>query len=263
MRETMTVHEALRVRRDSSDRATNRLPSTAGLEGTTIELGLEDGETARVWFREGAMAWQPGSSDGGEILFEGPYDAVEVRDGTFHVDADFSERSRSMTLVIVKGAGCALVVDSVVGLGRSPVTLHQRIRSARLAGGGSPYRPITETRELIGRRLICEYAPGTAMEHVYLNSSTLVWQRLKSPPELAFEVESEHATVWKVSQELFLLGSVGRFPLELVLLLDLAQNRNVGHLFGQSSSGSMLYQLCGAHITPLGWTKYPGGYAPP
>lgn len=262
MRETTTIRDGLSVPRDSSDRGTNRLPSSTALEAEVLEFTLEDGTKAVAEFVGGALRWRATSPDEQTVSIQGPCNAVEIRPGAFHVDADISAVHQALSLVVDRDAGRAIVVDSVVRLAGGLVTLHQRIRTARLEGARTPYEPIGETRELIGRRLICEYAPGTAMEHLYLNSSTIAWQRLKSPPELAFEVEWERASMWKVRDELFLLGSVGRFPLELVLLLDLEQNRNVGHLFGRSSSGSLLYQLCGARIIPLGRTDYPPGYLP-
>jgi hypothetical protein len=49
--------------------------------------------------------------------------------------------------------------------------------------------------------------------------------------------------------------------LELTLLLDLEQKRNVGRLFGQGMV-DFVDERCGAKITLLGRTDYPDGYHP-
>jgi hypothetical protein len=163
--------------------------------------------------------------------------------------------------VIDREQGRALTVWNELTQADGVRDLRELLRPARLAGHARPYVPLAPSRDLLGRRVYCEYSPEAALEHIYVNSTTIVWQWLLSPPELQFEVGIEAATMWKIRDELYLLSTRGPDPIELTLLLDFEQNRNVGRLFGHGDFG-IVDRRCGARISFLGAFDYPPGYAP-
>lgn len=246
------------VRRDM-DISANRLPSTTALDGSDVALEMADGASFELAFADGEVNWK--LAIGAEAT-EGTdkYDAVEVRPDLFFVDFCTSDRGRAVSITLDRGRGRALVivndlVDRGDGLG-----LQVRASAGRV-NGADDYEPIEATAELTGRRLFCEYSDGVALEHIYLNSRVLAWQWLKTPlAELAHEVGVDSTMYWKIDDSLYLLHSMGD-AVELTLLLDLEQKRNVGRLFGQGAV-DFVDERCGAKLTLLGRTDYPDGYHP-
>lgn len=76
MRETTTIRDGLSVPRDSSDRGTNRLPSSTALEAEVLEFTLEDGTKAVAEFVGGALRWRATSPDEQTVSIQGPCNAV-------------------------------------------------------------------------------------------------------------------------------------------------------------------------------------------
>lgn len=246
------------VRRDM-DISANRLPSTTALDGSEVTLEMTDGASFELGFAGGEVNWK---LEIGDEVSEGTdeYDAVEVRPDLFFVDFCTSDRSRAVSIALDCGRGRALViVNDLVDRGDGSGLLVKA--SAAQVNGTGDYVPIEATAELTGRRLFCEYSDGVALEHIYLNSRVLAWQWLKTPlPELVHEVGVDSTMYWKIDDSLYLLHSMGE-AVELTLLLDLEQKRNVGRLFGQGLV-DFVDERCGAKLTLLGRTDYPEGYHP-
>ncbi|MBV9805488.1 MAG: MoaF N-terminal domain-containing protein [Solirubrobacterales bacterium] len=244
------------------DLAEHRLPSTHVLAGEKIEITFDDGSALALALDADTLRWRLTDEDGHSAGGECAYDAVETRPGLFFLDFVAAGAQRAVTTVVDRGGGRALALVSDIVDSDGQADLQQRVRTGRVAGAEGKYEPITATRELLGRRLYCEYSNGVAIEHVYLNSQAFAWQRLKtSIDELTPEVGIETGMIWKIGPELFLLHSRGRLPVALILLLDLEQRRNVGRLFGTGNFGPV-DDRCGAKITFLGRMAYPDGYEP-
>jgi len=245
-----------------TDLAAHRLPSTQVLAGEELEVVLDDGSALALALDAETLAWSLTAdgekSGGGECV----YDAVEIRPGLFFLDFVAAGAGRAVTIVLDRGRGRALTfVTDIIDPDAEP-GLRQEVRTGRVAGAEAEYEPIAETRELLGRRLYCEYSPGVAIEHIHLNSHTIGWQWLKTPiAELTNDAGIESAVMWKIADELFLLRSKGHLPVTLILLLDLDQCRSVGRLFGTGNFGPV-DDRCGATITLLGRMEYPDGYEP-
>lgn len=237
----------------------NRLPSTDALAGECIVLELDDATTLELAFQARTLHW---SLSGEGTSAQSGYDAVEMRPGCFFVDLVTSGAQRQMTIVLDRWRGRAIVlVNDLIGFDDAR-QLQQSCATARIAGAGGRYEPIEETRELLGRRLYCEYSDEVAIEHIYLNSRTVAWQWLKVPiAELAHEVGTESVMMWKIAEELFLLHGIGRLPMTLTLLLDLDRRRNVGRVFGLGANGTADIRV-GAKLSFLSETPYPDGYRP-
>ncbi len=259
MRDLEPIKPVPPMRRDM-DIVANRLPSTPALAGQTIQLEYESGGRFTLAFTATRVQW---SVSGNEIgrSGDGVYDAVEIRPNIFFIDFSLPDGSMAVSHVVDRPGGRALGVWSeIVEAGDRP-ELRERLMPARLVGYTGPYEGVAETRELLGKRLFCEYSSAAALEHIYVNSATIVWQWLRSPPELALEVGIEAVTMWKIQERLYLISTRGEEPIQLTLLLDLQRMRNVGRLFGRGRFGPV-DRRCGAKITFLGEFAYPESYRP-
>jgi MoaF N-terminal domain/MoaF C-terminal domain len=260
MRELLPIRPVPPVARDM-DIMENRLPSTQALAGETIGLRFEDDSTARLTFSASHVRWSFGHSGAQELGAEDRYDAVEIRPGIFFVDFSLADRSMAFSHIIDREHGRALTVWSrIFGRGATE-DLQVSLRPATLSERPVLGEPIEETRELIGKRLYCEYSREAALEHIYVNSATIVWQWLLGPPQLAREVGIEAVSMWKIRDRLYLLAARGPEPIQLTLLLDLERMRNVGRIFGRGGLGEV-DRRCGAKITFLGDIAYPADRHP-
>ncbi len=265
MPELLPIQPVPPMRRDM-DIIANRLASTRALDGADLSLRLDDGCVLSLSFSTGSVRWRLDGGDGSDATSwsgEDGYDAVEVRPELFFVEFAASVSEGSFAVVIDREKGRALVARDRLEQRDGKTSLRLFVDPARLDGHDGPYEPIAETRELLGKRLFSEYSGEAALEHLYLNSGTLGWQWvLVDVPVLKREVGVEAACYWKVRDQLYLLASRGDEPMELTLLLDLGQGRSVGHLYGQSGTGSLFYQRCGAKLVPLGEFTYPDDRQP-
>ena len=260
MRELRPIRPPPPIRRDMNITA-NRLPSTSALAGRTIALEYEDGTALNLAFEAAKVRWTATASSATARAGKEAYDAVEVRPGVFFVDYVLADGCAAFSHVIDIEHGRSLSIASELIDAAGQCDLRERLSPAKLKGNHDRYEPIAETRELLGKRLFCEYSAEAALEHIYANSGTIVWQWLRSPPELALEVGIEAVSMWKIAPRLYLISTRGEDPIQLTLLLDLEQMRNVGRLFGRSAFG-LVDRRCGAKITFLGEFAYPDGYSP-
>ena len=239
----------------------NRLPSTQGLAGETITLRYDDGVVATLWLGAENVGWAIEDENGAQTG-DAPYDAVEIRPGLFFLHFATPDRAIGLSHVIDRPAGRAVVGwDDASG-----TPLRRHVRTARIDGHDGAYTPIPESRELIGRRAYCEYSEEAALEHVYVNSAAVLWQWLLLPDDPRFallktEIGVEAISMRKVQDDLFLLTLNDGGPVGLTLLMDFAQKRNVGVLFGRTPTG-LISRPVGARIVLLNRLSYPSGYEP-
>lgn len=261
MSELLPIEPAPPMRRDM-DILANRLPSTDALAGTDLTLRFDGGGVLSLSFSAEEVRWGLEGSDGASWSGDNGYDAVEVRPALFFVYFVAADGAGALSIVIDRELGSAVVVQDRFVANGGKTGLRVLVDPARLDGLTGAYEPIAETRELLGKRLFCEYSEEAALEHIYLNSGTLAWQWVKvEVPALKREVGVEAASYWKVRDRLYLLVSRGEGAVDLTLLLDLEQGRNVGRLFGETSLG-ILDRRCGAKIVFLGEFSYPADRQP-
>jgi hypothetical protein len=248
------------MRRDM-DLVSNRLASTTVLDRKAITLEFEDGSHMEMALTATHVRWSVVTSGGQSRSGEDVYDAVEIRPQVFWLDFALGDGSMAFSNVVDFSKGRAITVWNEAIKTAAKPDLRELLRPAKIIGSGAPYEPVAETRELLGKRLFCEYSREAALEHIYVNSVTIVWQWLLSPPVLAQEVGIEAVTMWKVAEQLYLISTRGEDPIQLTLLIDLNQMRNVGRLFGNGHFG-VVNRRCGARVTFLGEFNYPTGYQP-
>ena len=70
----------------------------------------------------------------------------------------------------------------------------------------------------------------------------------------------DDSTTWKIADDLYVLTWVEEWQaVGAVLLMDFAELRNVGVLFGRDDNGPV-HTFCGARLCKLGEISYPAGY---
>jgi hypothetical protein len=241
------------------DLAKHRLTSTQALAGETITIVYDHGEELTLEPGAERLRWRSKDGQGGEDA----YDAVELRPGIFflHHASAYAKIGRSH--VIDRAGGRAVTArDEAGGEG----ALRRFVHAARLADHAGPYDPIGESRELIGRRAYCQYSDEAALEHVYVNSAVILWQWLLLPDDPRFdilrtEVGIEAVSMRKIDADLFFVVLNDGGPVGLTLLMDFAQERNVGMLFGRTPAG-LLSRPVGANIVLLNKMTYPPRFEP-
>jgi hypothetical protein len=241
----------------------NRQASTTSLAGDEIRLDYDDGVLVTLRLTADRVQWEISEADE-TSSGEAPYDAVELRPGVFFLHFADAERTLGLSHVIDRDRGRAVTAwDRLIN---DQPTMRRLIRTARIVGASTDYEPIAETRELIGKRAYCEYSEEAALEHVYVNSRAILWQWLRLPDDDRFdplrtEIGIEAVSMRKVRDDLFLLALHDGGTFELTLLMDFAQGRNVGMLFGELRN-QIVSRPVGARIVSLDHLSYPQEYQP-
>lgn len=232
----------------------NRITSTGELAGREISLTRDDGQNMVFAFARDVMTWW-GADEGPESV---TYDAVAPRERIYFVDFLHENTDVLTSIVLNLRTGGAVLITNTIVRGNGRPNLRQDLYPCVVDGmdGVSP----TLSRELVGKRAYAEYADGHAVEHVYFNPRRIVWQGLGR-----FDYsgsECDHATTWKIDDQLYLLTWVEEWQaVGAALLLDYDALRNVGVLYGQDDHG-FVHTLCGARLRLLQELSYPPGYEP-
>lgn len=246
--------------------ATNRLPSTATLVDTVLEVSFDDGTDVALRFTgTDTLAWSiagaPGVSEG-----TGWYEAVELGDETLFVDTRFDELPReSLTVVANTRTRCALAIHSAIDDEKQPGL--PRVRQRFTAGVVGPRGSVaTESlpapsRDLVGRRALNRYSANHLYEHVYLSSERYAWQCLEGVERGLADVDP--ATTYRFDADRYLLA-FREYVLDVasVFFLDLREMRSTGKFFGITEDGVVENAPTGAHITLIGPAEYPEGVSP-
>lgn len=233
----------------------NRIPSTDELSGREVSLITDTGKSVRLAFRGTTVTWRDVHDDSDQ---SSTYDAVAARDGVFFIDILHQDPDHLTSLVLNLGTNGAVLVRQQLIRNDQRTDLQQDLYPCVVADTNGSLPALS--RDLVGRRAYAEYADGHAVEHVYFNPRRIVWQGLGR-----FDYsgsECDHATVWKLDEQLYLLTWVEEWQaVGAALLLDYTALRNVGVLYGQDDQG-FVHTLCGARLQVLQDLQYPSGYEP-
>ncbi|MBV9805372.1 MAG: FCD domain-containing protein, partial [Solirubrobacterales bacterium] len=207
-------------------------PPAEALDGEFVCIDLEDGSRLQLELNADSLDWQMRPAIGETTSGRGRYHAVSLRPGLNLIDMQARGLGLAMVLVLDRERRSALSVVSALSLTPADPRLIQIVRPGELADLAGRYEPIEETRALIGRRLVIDHKLGPIVEHLYLNSQVLLWQRLRDGRRGAGDTGYEQASVWRLGDDLHLVISKGRSVTECVQVIDLVHGRSVGHLFG-------------------------------
>lgn len=235
--------------------ANYRLPSTEALGQRDVGVTLDDGRAVAFSFDEKLVRWRAGGEAASESA---TYDAVAVRPNIYFVQFLHRDNLAATSLILNLNSGGGVLVTNLLIPGHGRTDLQQDLYPCIVTGSNGPFPQLSA--ELVGKRAYAEYSEDHVAEHLYLNPRRFVWQGLGKFD--SFGSECDHATTWKLDDQLFLLTWVEEWePVGACLLLDYEAMRNVGVLFGQDDNG-LVHELCGARLRMLGEIGYPAGYHP-
>lgn len=233
----------------------NRIPSTDELSGRETSLITDTAATVRFSFSGDTVEWQD-IADGSPRSAR--YDAVAARDGVYFIDILHEDTDNLTSIVLNLGTNGAVLMRTRLVRGDGRLDLQQDLYPSTVEGTNGIMPELS--RDLVGKRAYAEYADGHAVEHVYFNPRRIVWQGLGR-----FDYsgsECDHATMWKIDDQLYLLTWVEEWQaVGAALLLDYDAMRNVGVLYGEDDHG-FIHTLCGARLQLLQELNYPAGYEP-
>jgi DNA-binding GntR family transcriptional regulator len=229
--------------------------------GTPLRVQLDDGCTLVLEPSGQTLRWEVQPLVGERSHGRTRFAAARLRPDVLLLDFADPDLGGVLTVVINDAKKSALTVFSELHSSAAGANPRQLIRAGELADAGTDRAPIVQTRELIGARLIHDVAGGGTVEHAYLNTEVVVWQRLHAPASGAGTAGHESASIWRVDAGLYLLASVGRFGTELVQLIDLDRGESVGRVFGHVKL-RVLHERFRGTVISLGRTTYEDGYLP-
>lgn len=233
-----------------------RIDSSDALVGREVTITLDDGTNLTYSFGPGDVRV---TGRGVNASTEGSYDAVEERRGVFFVQIPGADCDTTSSLVLNFNDNSGVLVTNTLVDGPQKADLEQVIYPFVLTGSDGTLPEMSA--ELVGKRAYAEYADGHTAEHIYVNPRRFAWQGLGKFDYSGSEMDD--STTWKIADDLFLLTWVEEWQaVGAVLLMDFAELRNVGVLFGQDDNGAV-HTLCGARLSKLGEISYPAGYEPP
>jgi hypothetical protein len=198
------------------------------------------------------------STPGSDAKGSAPYDAVAAREQIYFIQYMHEDQLATTSLALNLRLNCGVFATNTLVRGDNRAVLQQDLYACAVTGSDGELPQLTS--ELVGKRAYAEYADGHAVEHLYFNPRSIVWQGLGR-----FEYsgsECDNATTWKLDEKLYLLTWVEEWQaVGAVLLLDYEAMRNVGVLFGIDDNG-FLHTLVGARLELLNDLTYPAGYEP-
>lgn len=145
-----------------------RLPGTGALAGRVLALDLDGGGPrsdgigpggSRIELAFGASA----------VDRHGPYEAVEVADGTYFADIDQPGQD-ALTVVFSDRTGWALLIAQHRDPAADPAVEHI-FQAARIAGVPATGQAPAPTRDLVGRWHRYRYSQENLYEHIYLSET--------------------------------------------------------------------------------------------
>lgn len=243
--------------------ATNRLPTTDALSGTTLKVALTNGRAIELTFNSAdTVAWREQDQSGVDW-----YEAINVAPEMFFINMTFSTRP-------VEDEAFILNVRT-----RRVLSVRERVRDVGEALGeprvmqdyvpgiiGDPTVPAdgvepAPTRDLIGLTAHYEYSPRHVYEHVYLSSQRYAWQNLVGVQRGHGDVDL--ATTYKFDQNQYVFGfREFIIPVASIFFYNYDTMRSTGKFLGVTSQGRIENKPAGAFIEVKSRTAYSDDEAP-
>jgi len=207
-----------------------RIPRTSVLTGQTLILDFDNGSVIKYEFPdEKTLAWT--ILDGNEKGLSGTdiYEAYEVRDGIFFVTIFKPDHNGMVSLIWKSEDGNVFVADSYF----VEVDGERRTKTDFISAviEGSPgNKPIVQTSDLVGMRVLYFYSSDDWYEHVYFNKETMAFHCVNGAEKGLAEVEQcKHFGLDEDLSILFWTETV--LPIESVVIIDLKEMRSTGRFF--------------------------------
>ncbi|GAA1125033.1 molybdenum cofactor biosynthesis F family protein [Citricoccus alkalitolerans] len=234
------------------------LPASDKLEGTSLEIGFDNGWTVVHTFDTGRVTWAITDGENTGATGTHAYRAVEVREEIFYVDFLKGEgtETRDVTMIINRADGKVTVADSSFVNRNGEVRMHTDFLSGRVAGTGE-IEARAESNELVGKRIFYRYSPTERYEHIYLNSGTFVWYCIEGAESGLGDVDP--IRVFELADGIVLLyWSETVMPVESFVVIDLSNERSIGRMFcWDGPSLAPMHLPFDSRFTVLNETHYP------
>lgn len=238
------------------------LPPDDPREGEPIRILLDDGSTLVLEPHEETLRWEMRPLVGERRRGRTGFAAARPRPEVLLLDFHDPETPLVFTVAVNESRRAAVVVFSQPGSAAPRSVLRQVLRTGELIDADGSVDPIEETRDLVGARLVHDVAGGGLVEHGYLNSQVVLWQRLgEASPDPERGQGQENVAAWSLDERLYLLTSVGRHGSDLVEVIDLDREESIGRVRAEAEAGTIHVRF-GARLVELGRTIYPPGYEP-
>ncbi len=242
--------------------ATNRLPATNALAGTSHTVTFEDGRVLTLAFAEDTVRWTDGTTSALDAC-----EVIAVAPDTFFVEIVFAARPREAeTLILNSVSRRALSILSIVrdkdeAPGEPQVA---QVFRAGIVGDGTaaPTGPVpAPTRDLIGLRAHFTYSPNHVYEHTYLSSQRYAWQCLVGVQRGHGDVDL--TTTYKFADDLYVF-TFREFKIAVAstFFYNFNDMRSTGKFLGITADGSVTNSPAGAHIRKASMTQYLPGQEP-
>ncbi|MFJ3956654.1 MoaF C-terminal domain-containing protein [Arthrobacter sp. NPDC090010] len=227
----------------------NKAPHDTALAGRVITVVDERGTRVSHQFSEHEVSWdyQPGPKDPLEPhRGTDSYEAFLVDDGLYFVQFHHRDSpTQAISLVLDLRNGHALSTISTIlpedGRPAGATRVRHDFAPGVIEGATVHGKRPAPTDSMIGRRVVWDYSPEHAYEHIYLSDQWYTWQCLAGPEKgLA---DTDENSVWEIRPGINLFAWREKvIPCASVTIADHrngAAIRSHGVLFGLDESGEV------------------------
>lgn len=241
----------------------NRLPSTTALAGSTLTLEFEDGFSVVNRYQADTFGYEVTAGPRAGSSGEESYDAVEVRPGVYFVSFAHPQVPEGVVQVLDTNSGNCLM--SLIGLTGAVNNIDPKaeplISVGRISESSGDGAQFSESRDLVGKRVLFRYSPTQAYEHIYITSRRFAWHALEGPQQGHADVELTRT--YRLGDGLYFFTWYEKIiPTCASFVFDVDSGRSTGFFFGLSGEGQPLASNAGAMFEELSVTGYPDGVAP-
>lgn len=248
----------------------NKAPHSTALAGKVVAVTGHSGSRLRFSFTADSVDWQLRAPDHSALpSIEGKdrYEAFDVDEGLFFVQLHASGTAHlAMSIVLDEAHGRALFIMQGIGeLLPGSTAVRQHFEPCTIDGAASAGEALAPTTTLLGRRVMWEYSPVHAYEHVYLSPQWYSWQCLAGPERgLA---DTDENSVFQIRPGIYVFAWREKvIPCASVTIADhrdINAIRSHGVLFGLDESGTIpTHFTFGAFGRLLSTTVHPPEFAP-
>jgi len=234
-----------------------RIPATAALAGQTLTLHYEDGDVVRYEFKdEKTLAWTVLRGNEKGSAGADAYEAYEVRSGIFFVSIYKPDSDEMVSLIWKSEDGNVFIaVSSFV-----EVSGERRTKTdftAAVIEGLPGNKPVAQTAELAGKRVLYRYSSDDWYEHVYFSKETFAWHCVNGAERGLADVE--RCAYFNLDEDLTILfWTETVLPIESIIIVDLREMRSTGRFFCWDPKPQRTIAITfGSLATLLNQTTYP------
>ncbi|MCG7333678.1 molybdenum cofactor biosynthesis F family protein [Sporosarcina sp. ACRSM] len=235
----------------------NRIPHTSALAGKTIVLNFEGGSVISHEFKdEKTLVWTILEGEERGLSGTDNYQAFEVRQGIFFVTFYKPAYNEQVSLIWRSEDGNVFVAASnfveINGERRTKTDF-----TSAVIEGLPGNKPIVQTSDLVGKRVLYRYSSDDWYEHVYFTKETMAWHCVNGAETGLADVEK--CAFFNLDEDLTILfWTETIMPVEAIIVVDLKELRSTGRFFCWDPKPQRVISLTfGSLAAILNDTTYP------